>query len=549
MTEDTAVAIESRSGLGNVLVATKAFKPGDVVVCEQPLLHVPQLKPSNPLYKPLQAYFESHGIPASVVLKLLACFSASSAEQSRVLACGSPDPAAFADAAVVKQAQLFAGLLLEHPPVPDFLELVDSACKQQQQQQLQEEEEALDAQQQDEAEVGGKQQQQQQWGPHDLLVKLWLVWVTNGHSFRQGSALFHFGSKLTHTCAAPNTAYRTASGDTAPVHGLGAGDSSNAQQQLGPARPTAAAAAGYHVALSDIQPGDLLTTNYLGLGHKRLMSTPARQQLLQSKFLFKCTCDRCTKQRDLAHGIPCPACSGPFRADDKLLQEDVALPEQQQQQQQQQQLVAAEAGGSSGTQCGFVYCDMQQLLAGTAQPWQCEQCGERFADNLQELWGRYYARSYATIEGDMEAWVMRLDESVDDTPLVRVPSKLHERVVGIVRLLGPRHWAAWRLLLIGTEMHCGVLEQALLQHKLSPASPPVVPAVDASTAPTEQQQQQQQPDRQTVVQETAAAAAGWVVRYCQCLWRHISSVYGEIEAGQLLGYHFAEASQVRVCSC
>lgn len=29
MTEDTAVAIESRSGLGNVLVATKAFKPGE----------------------------------------------------------------------------------------------------------------------------------------------------------------------------------------------------------------------------------------------------------------------------------------------------------------------------------------------------------------------------------------------------------------------------------------------------------------------------------------------------------------------------------------
>jgi hypothetical protein len=88
------------------------------------------------------------------------------------------------------------------------------------------------------------------------------------------------------------SAYRTASGDTAPVHGLGAGDSSNAQQQLGTARPALAAAAGYHVALSEIQPRDMLTTNYLGLGHKRLMSTPARQHLLQSKFLFKCTCDR-----------------------------------------------------------------------------------------------------------------------------------------------------------------------------------------------------------------------------------------------------------------
>jgi hypothetical protein len=47
-----------------------------------------------------------------------------------------------------------------------------------------------------------------------------------------------------------------------------------------------------------------------------------------------------------------------------------------------------------------------------------------------------------------------------------------------------------------------------------------------------------------VVQGTAAAASGWVVRYCRCLWRNISACYGEIEAGQLLGYHFAEASQV-----
>jgi hypothetical protein len=48
-----------------------------------------------------------------------------------------------------------------------------------------------------------------------------------------------------------------------------------------------------------------------------------------------------------------------------------------------------------------------------------------------------------------------------------------------------------------------------------------------------------------------------VVRYCRCLWRNISSCYGEVEAGQLLGYHFAEGSQARVtllfrllfCSC
>jgi hypothetical protein len=43
-----------------------------------------------------QSYFEQHSIPASVVLKLLAFFSASPEDQARVLACGSPKPAAFA---------------------------------------------------------------------------------------------------------------------------------------------------------------------------------------------------------------------------------------------------------------------------------------------------------------------------------------------------------------------------------------------------------------------------------------------------------------------
>ncbi|KAF6263849.1 hypothetical protein COO60DRAFT_305903 [Scenedesmus sp. NREL 46B-D3] len=535
---EQAVADEWRSGLGNVLVAKRSFKPGDVVVYEQPLLQVPQLKPSNPLYRPLQTYFEQHGIPSSVVLKLLAYCSATSADQARVLACRSPDPAAFADAQLVQQAQRFAGLLLQHPPVPDFRELLEGACRHQQQQQ----------------------QQQQQLSAHELLVKLALVWATNGHSFGAGSALFRYGSTLTHTCAAPNTAFRTASGDTAPVHGQAAGDSSNAQQPLGAPRPAPAAAAGYHAALADVQPGEPLTTNYLGLGHRRLMSTPARQQLLRRKFLFKCTCDRCTLQRDLARGIPCPACSGPFRADDKLLSEDAALPSWPALPLPPDTGEAAgDIGPSSSSseqqQCGYVYCDMQQLLAGAAQPWRCDQCGAGFADDLQELWGRYYARSYATIEGDMESWVVRLDESVDDTPLVRVPSKLHERVVGVVRLLGPRHWAAWRLLLLGTEMHCGVLEQAMLQHKVSPSTAPVVAASPAATAssapPTHQQQQEQQPSRQSAAQGTAAAASSWVVRYCRCLWDNISTCYGEIEAGQLLGYHFAEASQVllQVASC
>lgn len=48
------VEIEQRPGLGNVLVATQAYTPGATVVQEKPLLHVPGLKPSSPLYQPLQ---------------------------------------------------------------------------------------------------------------------------------------------------------------------------------------------------------------------------------------------------------------------------------------------------------------------------------------------------------------------------------------------------------------------------------------------------------------------------------------------------------------
>lgn len=49
-----SVKVENHATFGNVLVATRQFQPGEAVVHERPLLHVPQLKPSNPLYKPLQ---------------------------------------------------------------------------------------------------------------------------------------------------------------------------------------------------------------------------------------------------------------------------------------------------------------------------------------------------------------------------------------------------------------------------------------------------------------------------------------------------------------
>jgi hypothetical protein len=35
------------------------------------------------------------------------------------------------------------------------------------------------------------------------------------------------------------------------------------------------------------------------------------------------------------------------------------------------------------------------------------------------LLGRFYTKSHATVEADMEGWVLRLDASMDSAPLVR----------------------------------------------------------------------------------------------------------------------------------
>lgn len=189
--------------------------------------------------------------------------------QAKVLECFCPDPAAFADAAEVIQAKTFAQILMDNPPMPEFTEFLQ------------------------------QQQQQQGDSASNLLVRLWLIWATNGHSFRLGSALLYYSSRLKHTCSAPNTAYRTAAGDLAAVHALAAGSSGSSSNAAGMLPPTAAAAgaaaaaaAGYHVAMGDIKEGDVLYTNYLGLGHKRLMSTLVRQKILQEKFLYKCDCTR-----------------------------------------------------------------------------------------------------------------------------------------------------------------------------------------------------------------------------------------------------------------
>lgn len=259
----------------------------------------------------LQEYFEQHRVPPSVVLKIMAFVTASPSTQASVLRCFCPDPDAHSDAAVVQQARAFATCLLQHPPVPEL-----AAWAQDQQAAAGDtcsslapaEGAAEHAAAAAAGDAGGSavaagpaaEQAVQQRHPKafDMLVRVWLIWVMNGHSFQMGSALFEYGSKLTHTCGLSNTMYRTAKGDIAAVvesvdgGGGSSGSSEGGSLRQAPAAGGGASAAGAHLALAQIAAGDLLLTNYLGMAHKRLMSQPARQKYLQDKFLFTCTCHR-----------------------------------------------------------------------------------------------------------------------------------------------------------------------------------------------------------------------------------------------------------------
>lgn len=135
-------------------------------------------------------------------------------------------------------------------------------------------------------------------------------------------------------------------------------------------------------------------------------------------------CDRCTQEVDLARGIPCPSCSGPYRAEDKLLQEQEALPNWHLGDSLSSNLSAGSAAAppvgvgaassgnddngttgdnstmaavhdssagtssSSSSRCGYLYCDMAELLAGAEKPWKCDMCIKQYANDTPDLWGR-----------------------------------------------------------------------------------------------------------------------------------------------------------------
>ena len=105
--------------------------------------------------------------------------------------------------------------------------------------------------------AGSEPRQQQQEDEHGVAMQVALIWDINAWSYDgdtcKASALFHYGSKLTHTCAPPNVKY---------CSGL---------KQVSPELQGSAC----FLALRDIAAGDLLTVSYL-MPNQLSWSTPAR---------------------------------------------------------------------------------------------------------------------------------------------------------------------------------------------------------------------------------------------------------------------------------
>ena len=122
-----------------------------------------------------------------------------------------------------------------------------------------------------------------EWGkpyPKEALRRAILVKACNAHGFNfmdsSSAALYIYGSKMNHSCK-PNVVY------TSQRRGNGVGS---------------------FVAKSTIQAGDQLFISYID----QYRSTPMRQHELMENYVFKCSCDLCTRDMDMYRGLNCIGC-------------------------------------------------------------------------------------------------------------------------------------------------------------------------------------------------------------------------------------------------
>ena len=114
----------------------------------------------------------------------------------------------------------------------------------------------------------------------DTLRRAILVKACNAHGFNymdsSSAALYMYGSRMNHSCK-PNVVY------TSQRKGNGIGS---------------------FIATTTIEPDDQLFISYID----QYQSTPMRQSELMENYVFKCTCDLCTRDIDTFRGLICPSC-------------------------------------------------------------------------------------------------------------------------------------------------------------------------------------------------------------------------------------------------
>lgn len=249
--------------------------------------------------------------------------------------------------------------------------------------------------------------------PASELRQALMCFQLNAHmapqlSDRRCGALYAVGSRFTHACVSANCAFEH-DGNLL-----------------------------VHRVVREIQPGDILTTNYLGpweYGSTRMR----RAALMRSKCFF-CECDSCLSSADAMRAMPCPAC-GIGRGRDGLLPE-----------------------GRDG--------DGPDLLRGTVIPvaledgreeWRCASCGHALSAEAMDVpvevgnfWPLVGGRgdSLLSWEARVESAAHNLlmlvyasKESGSHPALARLPA-----ILGAVsRLLGRCHWVTAFLLALQLE--------------------------------------------------------------------------------------------------
>ncbi|GFR44499.1 hypothetical protein Agub_g5762, partial [Astrephomene gubernaculifera] len=260
---------------GNSLVAVRSFAPGDVVIRDTPLLAIVEAE------EVLDKVYETHsefciradllGKDASIdfSLQMLQYSSASDHVKGCVKRLFTPDIQQSREEPYVRAARQYAdqlsALQTSRPEALacSILGPVVSTCT------------------------------------YDEIVRVVLAWVCNSYATRDGgAALYEHGSLVNHCCEG-NTRYRYLEDDADD-------DEEDATSESGSSH----GGYGLFIAVQPIQPGEVITTCYLGWDEQTLMSTRMRRKLLVKTKLFTCTCPRCSRSRDPYRALPCPACGG-----------------------------------------------------------------------------------------------------------------------------------------------------------------------------------------------------------------------------------------------